>query len=76
MGNVNSVSTLLFVILMIISYSAYATSGNFMIFAVGFLFSLLISSAVRIANQWEKAVVLRLGRFHGLKGPGLFFIVL
>lgn len=31
--------------------------------------------AIKIANQWEKAVVLRFGRFSGLRGPGLFVIV-
>ena len=31
--------------------------------------------AMKVASQWEKAIVLRLGKFHGLKGPGLFWIV-
>jgi regulator of protease activity HflC (stomatin/prohibitin superfamily) len=31
--------------------------------------------APRIAQQWERAVVLRLGRFVGLRGPGLFWVV-
>lgn len=31
--------------------------------------------ALKVANQWEKAVVLRLGRFNGLKGPGMFWII-
>lgn len=31
--------------------------------------------AIRVAKQWEKAVVLRLGRYRGLRGPGLFMIV-
>lgn len=31
--------------------------------------------ALKIANQWEKAVVLRLGRFRGLRGPGPFWVV-
>lgn len=31
--------------------------------------------ALKVASQWEKAVVLRLGRFHGLRGPGLFWII-
>ncbi|HVP95978.1 slipin family protein [Methanoregula sp.] len=31
--------------------------------------------AIKIANQWERAVVLLLGRFVGIKGPGIFFIV-
>ncbi len=30
---------------------------------------------IKIANQWERAVVLRLGKFRCLKGPGMFFIV-
>ena len=37
--------------------------------------SLLLGSAIKIADQWEKAVVLRMGKFSGLKGPGIFFIV-
>ena len=35
----------------------------------------IVSNAVNIADQWEKAVVLRLGKFRDLNGPGLFFIV-
>ncbi|HEX2697861.1 MAG TPA: slipin family protein [Anaerolineales bacterium] len=31
--------------------------------------------AIKVASQWEKAVILRLGKFNGLKGPGLFWIV-
>lgn len=30
---------------------------------------------LKVASQWEKAVVLRLGKFHGLKGPGAFWII-
>jgi regulator of protease activity HflC (stomatin/prohibitin superfamily) len=35
----------------------------------------ILMQAPRIAEQWERAVVLRLGRFVGLRGPGLFWIV-
>lgn len=31
--------------------------------------------ALKVASQWEKAVLLRLGKFNGLKGPGLFWII-
>lgn len=31
--------------------------------------------AIKVANQWEKAAVLRLGRYIGLRGPGIFMIV-
>jgi regulator of protease activity HflC (stomatin/prohibitin superfamily) len=34
-----------------------------------------LMQAPRVAQQWERAVVLRLGRFVGLRGPGLFWIV-
>ncbi|MBN1142950.1 MAG: slipin family protein [Bacteroidales bacterium] len=37
--------------------------------------SLLFASAIQIADQWEKAVVLRMGKYRGLKGPGLFLII-
>jgi len=35
----------------------------------------ILMQAPRIAEQWERAVVLRLGRFIGLRGPGLFWII-
>lgn len=37
--------------------------------------SLFLASAVHIADQWEKAVVLRMGKFTGLRGPGIFFTI-
>jgi SPFH domain / Band 7 family len=42
---------------------------------VGLVLGLLLSQAPKIARQWERAVVLRLGKYVGLRGPGLFWIV-
>ncbi|MBN1135636.1 MAG: slipin family protein [Anaerolineae bacterium] len=42
---------------------------------VGSLVATYILFALKIADQWEKAVVLRFGKFTGLKGPGWFWIV-
>jgi regulator of protease activity HflC (stomatin/prohibitin superfamily) len=42
---------------------------------VGILLGLLFALSPKVAKQWEKAVVLRLGRYVGLRGPGLFWIV-
>jgi regulator of protease activity HflC (stomatin/prohibitin superfamily) len=39
------------------------------------LVGLVLMPAPRIAQQWERAVVLRFGRFIGLRGPGLFWVV-
>jgi regulator of protease activity HflC (stomatin/prohibitin superfamily) len=36
---------------------------------------LVLMQAPRVAQQWERAVVLRLGRFVGLRGPGLFWVI-
>lgn len=42
---------------------------------VAFFTAIIITAAVRLANQWEKVIVLRLGKFYAIKGPGLFFII-
>ncbi len=42
---------------------------------VGFLVGLYLLNAIKVVRQWEKSVKLRLGRYVGLCGPGLFFIV-
>jgi len=42
---------------------------------IGVALGLLLMQAPKVAKQWEKAVVLRLGRFVGLRGPGLFWIM-
>jgi regulator of protease activity HflC (stomatin/prohibitin superfamily) len=40
-----------------------------------FVIALTLSAAIKIADPWDKAIVLRLGHFQSLKGPGLFFII-
>ncbi|MBD3376125.1 slipin family protein [candidate division KSB1 bacterium] len=44
-------------------------------FIAGIILSLLFAYSINIADQWEKAIVLRMGKFIGLRGPGLFFII-
>jgi regulator of protease activity HflC (stomatin/prohibitin superfamily) len=39
------------------------------------LAGLVLMQAPRMAQQWERAIVLRLGRFHAMRGPGLFWII-
>jgi regulator of protease activity HflC (stomatin/prohibitin superfamily) len=55
--------------------SALAGTGTMVIGVITFLLAIIISAAIKIADQWEKAVVLRLGRFQSLRGPGIFFII-
>ena len=39
------------------------------------LLALILLFSLRKAKEWERAVVLRLGKFHKVKGPGFFFII-
>ncbi len=39
------------------------------------LVGLILLFAIKMARQWEKAVVLRFGKIHGLKGPGIFWVI-
>jgi regulator of protease activity HflC (stomatin/prohibitin superfamily) len=41
----------------------------------GVVVGLLIMLSIKVADQWEKAVLLRLGRFQGLRGPGPFLVI-
>jgi regulator of protease activity HflC (stomatin/prohibitin superfamily) len=57
------------------TYRVSASAESLWIGGVAFVIALVLSSAIKIADQWEKAVILRLGKFRALKGPGLFFII-
>lgn len=41
----------------------------------GVILSALVAASVKVANQWERGIVLRLGEFESIRGPGLFFIM-
>src|SRR5277367_5102748 len=45
------------------------------ILGIAVVLALVASSAIQVADQWSKAVVLRLGKFRSLQGPGLFLII-
>ena len=78
----SSFAILAFVVIVAIgaalSFAIYGFSanvaGNWITLAsviVGFI----VMFAIKVADQWDRAVVLRLGRFHVLQGPGLFWIM-
>ena len=55
----------------------YALLGSIQVwsFVIALVVAALAASALRIASQWEKVVVLRLGKFNRIVGPGPFFVV-
>ena len=60
-----------------LAYAMHRASADFAaigILAVSFFLACAISSAIQVADQWSKAVVLRLGKFRSLEGPGVFLI--
>ncbi|MDR1224000.1 MAG: slipin family protein [Tannerella sp.] len=72
----NPVSLSVLLILITVSVVLYILQiTTIQVLALSLLFSGLLSSAIRIADQWERAVVLRMGKYKGLKGPGLFMII-
>ena len=75
-GWFNPISLFVLLILVIVSAVLYVSKIiNIPIFILLLLLSGLVTSAIRIADQWERAVVLRMGKYNGLKGPGPFMII-
>ncbi|MGC9940414.1 MAG: slipin family protein [Verrucomicrobiota bacterium] len=61
-----------------LAYARYNVGANAEAVGIGVVavvLALIVSSAVQVADQWDRAVILRLGQFHALRGPGLFFII-
>ena len=72
-GWINPIS---FLILLVISIALYGLDifGELILFLC-ILGSALLASSIHIADQWDRAVVLRMGKYQGLKGPGPFMII-
>jgi regulator of protease activity HflC (stomatin/prohibitin superfamily) len=75
-GFLNAISVTVLVLLLSITGALfyYQVIGGAMLVA-GIVTSILLASSIQIADQWEKAVVLRMGKYRGLKGPGIFLII-
>jgi regulator of protease activity HflC (stomatin/prohibitin superfamily) len=61
-----------------VGYVLFNTQGTvekLSISGIAFVLAIIVSSSIKVADQWQRTVVLRLGSFYSLKGPGLFFII-
>jgi len=72
---INVISAVAFLAPLALGVLTFLTTGNPAGLIVGILLGILLAQAPKIARQWERAVVLRLGKYVGLRGPGLFWIV-
>jgi regulator of protease activity HflC (stomatin/prohibitin superfamily) len=82
MRNSNALPVLVFLIVfgagVAFAYSRFTPAdylASELIAAGSVVIALFAAYSIKVANQWERAIVLRLGRFVALKGPGLFFII-
>lgn len=82
MNKSNGFATLIFLFIfgvgVSVAYFMYGAVPGRPSVAIGIVAALLaavVALSIKIADQWEKVVVLRLGKFRALKGPGLFFII-
>jgi regulator of protease activity HflC (stomatin/prohibitin superfamily) len=71
----NGLAILLFVVLAGLATYAFAELGSTWMTVVLGVLAVVGGWSLRVAKQWERVVVLRLGKFMRLAGPGVFFIV-
>ena len=75
-GKLNPIALAVFIGLSLLSVILYVVDVFSQIeLVICLAITVFCAAAIRIADQWEKAVVLRMGKFIGLKGPGLFLII-
>ena len=72
---VNVVAVLLFIIVASPGLVLAIRRNNPLWFLGSLILAGILAMSPKIAKQWEKGVVLRLGKFVGLRGPGLFWVV-
>src|SRR3954464_13586843 len=54
---------------------ATISAGNAVPLIAGAIVGVIDMQSPKIARQWERAIVLRLGKYHAMRGPGLFFVL-
>jgi regulator of protease activity HflC (stomatin/prohibitin superfamily) len=59
----------------VLGIGATVATGNPLPVIVGIVVGLVLVQSPKVAKQWERGVVLRLGRYVGLRGPGLFWVM-
>src|ERR1041385_2523511 len=74
-SRVNIISAVAFLVPVLAGALSFWLTLNPAGLIVGVILGLLLAQAPKIARQWDRAVVLRLGRYVGLRGPGLFWII-
>src|SRR5271165_1101956 len=72
---ISSAAVALFFLFLLSGIGLAALLGNRIPLFAGALIGLYFVFAIRVADQWEKVAVLRLGKYIGLRGPGIFHMI-
>ena len=75
MGPMNGIAVATFVVCVLAGMVVSRTTQNPIPAIAGSLIGLYLLFAIKVVRQWEKVALLRLGKYIGLRGPGLFHIV-
>jgi regulator of protease activity HflC (stomatin/prohibitin superfamily) len=82
MQRTNSFGALLFALVFLAGialafglYGGAVTNAGVALAVIAFVLAWILARAVRVASAWDRAIVLRLGKFRALRGPGLFGII-
>ena len=71
----NVIAVVIFLVIFLPALGLAININNLVYAIAGILLGILLARAPQVAKQWERAIVLRLGKFRHRRGPGLFWIV-
>jgi regulator of protease activity HflC (stomatin/prohibitin superfamily) len=82
-SHISGISTFMFIVALVIGFAGAVMMFNsgvpfgyiLLYFGFWFFIGVIFMYSLRVAQQWEKGVLLRLGKFRGLRGPGVFWVM-
>ena len=82
-SHISGISTFMFIVALVIGFAGAVMMFNsgvpfgyiLLYFGFWFFLGVIFMYSLRVAQQWEKGVLLRLGKFRGLRGPGVFWVM-
>lgn len=74
-NQINGAAMALFVACVAVGFGLTTVVSNRIPLFIGLAVGIYLLFSIKVADQWEKVAVLRLGRYIGLRGPGLFHVI-
>lgn len=74
-SQISTVAVALFVVSVAIGWGIAALNNDRLPLYIGVAIGVYLLFSIKVADQWEKVAVLRLGRYIGLRGPGIFHVI-